>query len=41
VMDIEIDDRHPGEPVDFARPQRADRGIVEQAKNPIARSGSA
>ena len=32
VMDVEIDDRDPGEPVHLARPQRADRGIVEQAK---------
>ena len=32
VMDVEIDDGHAGEAVHLARPQRADRGIVEEAK---------
>ena len=31
-MDVEIDDRDAGEPVHLARPQRADRDVVEQAE---------
>jgi hypothetical protein len=32
VVDIEIDDSHSGEAVRFARSQRTDSGIVEQAE---------
>ena len=32
VMDVEIDDRHPLKAMHLARAQRADRGVVEQAK---------